>query len=304
MPTVMPIVMTGATAGIGLVAARRMLDAGADLIIGARTPAAAPKALARARILPLELGSLASVRAFAAEAAAAGPIAALALNAGMQLTKPRSSQDGFELTFATNHLAHYLLARLLAPALAPGARMVLTSSGTHDPAERTGIPAPRHADARRLAFPETDPMRDADPATAGRRAYSTSKLCNAMTARELAKRLAPTRPDIAVAALDPGFTPGTGLARDYPALVQFAFRTVLPLVPILGARQSTPKRSGGFLADLALARDARITSARGAYFSVRGPRLDLRDPSALARDDAACAALWDDSAALVGLPAQ
>ncbi|MBU6373495.1 MAG: SDR family NAD(P)-dependent oxidoreductase [Alphaproteobacteria bacterium] len=302
----MAIVMTGATAGIGLVAAQRMKAAGAALVIGARAPNDAPKALSGARLLPLDLASLESVRAFssAVTTAAAGPIEALVLNAGVQITRPRASPDGFELTFAVNHLAHYLLARLLAPSLAPNARIVLTSSGTHDPAERTGIPAPRHADARRLAFPDQDPTRDADPATAGRRAYSTSKLCNVMTARELAKRMAAARPDIAVAAFDPGFTPGTGLARDYPAAAQFAFKTVLPLIPVRGARQSTPARSGGFLADLGLGRDARMPAARGTYFSVRGRALEVREPSELARDAKACAALWDDSAALLGLSAQ
>jgi NAD(P)-dependent dehydrogenase (short-subunit alcohol dehydrogenase family) len=111
---------------------------------------------------------------------------------------------------------------------------------------------------------------------AGRRAYSTSKLCNVMTARELARRLAPSRPDIAVAAFDPGFTPGTGLARDYPAPLAFVFRRVLPALPLLGERQSTPRRSGGFLGDLAIGRDERIADARGTYFSVRGPRLEAR----------------------------
>lgn len=97
------------------------------------------------------------------------------------------SEDGFEATFATNHLAHFLMLRLLVPRLAPGARIVITSSGTHDPREKTGIPPPRHANARLLAYPHEDPHVDASPLVAGMRAYSTSKLADLMTARHLAQ---------------------------------------------------------------------------------------------------------------------
>lgn len=133
----MRIVMTGATAGFGLYAAERLLDAGVTLTIGARNPAALPPSLAgRLTALPLDLDALANVRAFAA-ALGEGPIDALILNAGLQLARPATSADGFERTFAVNHLAHYLLLRLLAPRLASGARVIFTGSGTHDPAEKT-----------------------------------------------------------------------------------------------------------------------------------------------------------------------
>src|SRR5208282_6308458 len=67
------------------------------------------------------------------------------------------TSDGFETTFAVNHLAHYLLLRLLLPRLARGAVVVMTTSGTYDPAEKTIIPPPRHAKARLLAYPDLDP---------------------------------------------------------------------------------------------------------------------------------------------------
>ena len=291
----MRVLMTGATAGIGRSAAMELMANGAKLVVGARRPAAAD--LADADVRELELASLASVRAFATAVTSAGPYDAILLNAGLQSVHPRTSADGFELTFAVNHLAHYVLARLLHGDLVPGGRLILTASGTHDPAERTGLPPPRHADAMLLAFPERDPQRDADRGVAGRRAYATSKLCNVMTARALARRVA----HVGVYAFDPGATPGTGLVRDYPPLIDFLFRNVMSRVNVLGDRQSTPKNSGGLLARAAQGRAPAPFPPSGAYLAVRGPMLIATPPSALARDDAACERLWRDSAALVDL---
>ncbi len=295
----MRIVMTGGTAGIGQVAARRLLKDGASLAVGARRPDRAPAAFdGRVDIKPLDLADLEQVRAFAARVAQGPTIDVLLLNAGLQNVTGGRSVQGYDLTFAANHLAHHLLIRLLLPRMAPNGRIILTASGTHDPAEQTGMPPPHHADARRLAHPETDPERDAKPGIAGRRAYSTSKLCNVMTARQLAHRLAADRPDVMVAAFDPGFTPGTGLARDYPFPLSLVFRFILPLV-VRGKRVSTPMNSGRLLAELAT--HPRWAGARGDYIAVRGKGLETVPASVLARDDAACAALWADSEALADL---
>lgn len=290
----MRIVMTGGTSGIGLHAAK-MLNISADkLTVGLRHGGAPGSARAE----PLDLASLDSVRAFT-DRVGARPIDCLILNAGGQQVGREKTADGFERTFGVNHLAHYLLARLLLPALAPAGRIIFTASGTHDPEKKTGMPAPRHADAHRLAFPETDPDRDSDDAKAGRRAYSTSKLLNVMTARELARRVQDTRPNLMVVAFDPGFTPGTGLARDYGPVMNQLFRRVLPLV-IRGPRVSTPERSGRLLAELAT--EPRYASSRGTYWAYHRRTLIDEPPSALAQDAAACAQLWEDSADLAGLP--
>jgi NAD(P)-dependent dehydrogenase (short-subunit alcohol dehydrogenase family) len=294
----MRIVMTGGTAGIGLVAARRLLKDRALLAIGARRPDRAPADFSgRVDLKPLDLADLDQVRAFAARIAEGPPIDVLLLNAGLQNVTGGRSRQGYELTFAANHLAHHLLLRLLLPRMAQDGRIILTASGTHDPAEKTGMPPPNHADARRLAYPEADPDLDAKAGIAGRRAYSTSKLCNVMTARELARRLAGERPDVMVAAFDPGFTPGTGLARDYPFPLSLVFRFILPLV-VRGKRVSTPDNSGRLLAQLAI--DPRWAGARGDYIAVRGKSLETVPPSALAQDDEACARLWTHSEALTG----
>lgn len=299
----MHIVMTGGTAGIGLHAARALLAAGDNrLVIGVRDEGKARVSLGpRPELAPLDLSDLASVRRFADTIASLGPIDALVLNAGLQTTSLRRSAQGYELTFATNHLAHYLLARLLLPAMAPGGRIILTSSGLHDPEMKAPMPRPRHANAKLLAFPEEDPARDVKEGVAGRRAYASSKLCNVMTARELAVRLANDPRKLMVAAFDPAFTPGTGLARHYPAWADWLFRRILPIV-VRGPLVSTPACSGGWLA--ALAADSAYAESRGDYWSVRSKRLVPARPAQLARDPDSARRLWDDSAAMVGLAAE
>lgn len=295
----MRIVMTGATGGIGLEAARRLAGE-ASLLVGAPTPDRLPGALAgKVDAAALDLASLDSVRTFAAEAAAGGPIDVLILNAGIQNVTDAKSADGFELSFAVNHLAHYLMLRLLLDRMAPGGRIILTASGTHDPEEKTGIPPPRHIDPAKLAWPNQDPDLDRRRFVRGQRAYSTSKLANVMTVRELAKRTEETRPDLTIIAMDPGFTPGTGLARDYPGPAGLIFRFLLPHLVRRTDRVSTPDNSGRLLA--ALARAPRYAGLRGRYLAVR--KEDLLDvpPSAVAHDDELSARLWDCSAKLVGL---
>jgi NAD(P)-dependent dehydrogenase (short-subunit alcohol dehydrogenase family) len=291
----MRVVMTGATAGFGLFTAEQLVAEGHDLTIGARAPSALPPALAgKVTAEMLDLDSLASVRGFAKAINAGSPIDVLVLNAGLQLAKPAKSADGFERTFAVNHLAHYLLLRLIEPMMAKGGRVILTGSGTHDPEEKTPVTPPVHANAEYLAYPDRDPSAETRARQAGFRAYSTSKLCNIMTAREAALRL----PELTTMSFDPAYVPHTGLARDNPKWIVSLISYILPLT-MKKDRSSTIPRSGQFLAELATS--SRYAQCRGDYWAVRGPRLINIEPSTLARDATACKKLWDDSAALLGL---
>jgi NAD(P)-dependent dehydrogenase (short-subunit alcohol dehydrogenase family) len=298
------IAMTGATSGIGLRAAGRLLAReGCSLTVAARNPGSVPRALRRGvEIQPVDLADLQSVRSLAARLRAGKPIDALVLNAAVQCAEYRTSVDGYELTFAVNHLAHYLLLRLLTPHLAQGARVIITSSGTHNPLTGTRMPPPRHAHARWLALPGTDPGLEQSRRQAARRAYTSSKLCNVMTARELASRLAAERSDVSVCAFDPGLTPGTRLARDYPWPIGPLFQYLLPLILRPSARISTPAIAGQYLAELVTSPEYR--AARGEYFAIRDRRLGATLPSTLARDDEACEDLWIESGMLVGMPAE
>jgi NAD(P)-dependent dehydrogenase (short-subunit alcohol dehydrogenase family) len=293
------IVMTGGASGLGQLAASHMLAApGTRLLLGARRPG--PPA---AETLPLDLTHLDSVRSFAAavgERLGAIPIDALVLNAGRSGHADGRSVDGFETTFVVNHLAHYLLVRLLLPRLANQARIVLTTSGTHDPAQRAPLPPPRHADARLLAHPELDPDRDQRPRVAGGRAYTASKLCVVLTARALAAQPEARARQLTVVAYDPGRTPGTGLLRNEGLVLRALWRVLgSPLLRPLVPRANSREAAGGALAVLALGR-VRPPAGR-TYAALRRGELTWPDPSELARRDDLMHALWRDSADLVGL---
>lgn len=289
----MHMVMTGATSGFGANAAARLAADGHGLTIGARRPGAV-EAGWNATALPLDLDDLASVDAFA-DAVAKGPaIDALVLNAGLQTAKLETGTEGYERTFAVNQLAHFRLLHRLLPHLAPGARVILTGSGTHDPEEKTPVTPPAHANAEWLAFPDRDPTLPKGARSQAFRAYSSSKLANIMTARALARR----RPDLAAMSFDPGYVPWTGLARSSGKILSSLVSLILPLT-MKRDRKSTVVLSGKHLAALAAAPD--YAAAHGDYWSVRNPALKRIEPSALARDDAACAKLWDDCERLMGL---
>src|SRR5262245_26537052 len=289
-------VMTGGTSGLGAVAARRLVEANVDLLLGALGDGACS-----GRSIPLDLTKLDDVRGFAIAAErtlGSRTIDALLLNAG-GYARGRTV-DGYDATFVLNHLAHYLLIRLLWTRISDGGTVVLTTSGTHDPAEHTVVPPPRHANAEWLAKPELDPNRDRAPLAARGRAYSSSKLCVVLTARALRARTDTEARRIHVVAYDPGPTPGTGLVRDQGALVRFIWERLATPLRLVMRGANTIDAAGSALAGLALGTirppDGRV------YASLRRGRLTWPMPSELARSDDLMNALWRDSARLVGLP--
>ena len=288
------VVMTGGTSGLGLVAARRIRQTPQTrLILGARAESSE-----FGETLPLDLGRLASTRGFALsvkEALGAAPIDALMLNAGVQFaTLEHRTEDGFETTFAVNHLAHYLLLRLLLPCLAEGATVVITTSDTHDP-KSNPIAPPIGLDVERLAHPQPDAHSGF---RAGFHAYASSKLCNLLTARALAASPDASARLLHVIAYNPGFTLGTGLNRDWPwwaQLVKGAAWIVRPVV-----RLATVEQAGDALADLAL---GRVAAPPGrVYASLVKRRITWPDPSVLAQSADLMQELWRESARLVDLP--
>lgn len=134
------VVITGANVGLGAETARVLAKAGAEVVLAVRSVAAGEEvAVAIAtetgrqpRVLPLDLGSLASVRSFAAELGDM-PINILVNNAGVMAVPLGQTVDGFETQIGVNHFGHFLLTRLLLPNLIKGApaRVVQLSSSGH-----------------------------------------------------------------------------------------------------------------------------------------------------------------------------
>jgi NAD(P)-dependent dehydrogenase (short-subunit alcohol dehydrogenase family) len=288
------VVMTGATSGIGANAAVRIAaQPNIRLIIGARGVQSGGE------VIPLDLASLASVRKFADEVKqrlGSAHIDMLVLNAGTQtMDLKQRSVDGFEVTFAVNHLAHYLLARLLVPCMADDGRLVITTSDTHDPANFSG--APKTLDPEALAHPGEGAKFSPYPA---------SKLCDLLTARSFAALAEVQAPHITVIAYNPGLTLGTGLSRNAPRAIRGFMRVMMP--PIFGLLSlfrpqfypGNPKRSGEVLAQLALG-EIKLPAGR-VYASLVKGQLTFPDPSPLAKSDEARDMLWRESAAMVGLP--
>jgi NAD(P)-dependent dehydrogenase (short-subunit alcohol dehydrogenase family) len=290
------IVMTGGTSGLGAVAARRFADAHVDLLLGARGggPYVAPA-------LPLDLTSLDDVRAFATkveDALGTTTIQALVLNAG-GYARGRTA-EGYDATFVLNHLAHYLLIRRLWSQIRDGGTVLLTTSGTHDPAERTMIPPPCHANAIWLARPELDPHRDRAPRKSAARAYASAKLCVVLTARALDARCDARDRGITVLAYDPGPTPGTGLVREQSAFIRFVWGSLATPLRLVMRKANSIEDAGGTLAGLVLGTTSRAEGR--VYAALRRGQLTWPELSVLARRDDLVEALWRDSAALVGLP--
>jgi NAD(P)-dependent dehydrogenase (short-subunit alcohol dehydrogenase family) len=244
--------------------------------------------------MELDLGSLDSVRRFGADFAARAlpPIGAIICNAGIQVVSAITyNDDGYETTFAVNHLGHFLLVNLLLRYLDDRARIVVVSSGTHNPDQFTGMPKPDYTDAASAAKREPG----TDPASAGRRAYTTSKLCNVMFTYELSRRLKAEGHDrISVTAFDPGLMPGTGLARDYRPFQKFLWNFVLPALRFIPGVNGASK-SGNDLARLAL--DPELEGVSGKYFVGRKSVPSSKE----SYDERKAAELWDSSVSMVHL---
>jgi NAD(P)-dependent dehydrogenase (short-subunit alcohol dehydrogenase family) len=136
------ILVTGASAGLGVETARVLASHGAQVVAAVRDLEKARRAteivVAQAagggglELVQLDLGSLASVRACADALVADGrPFDVIIANAGVMACPKGLTVDGFETQFGTNHLGHFVLINRLAPLLKKGSRVVVLSSGAH-----------------------------------------------------------------------------------------------------------------------------------------------------------------------------
>jgi retinol dehydrogenase-12 len=209
--------VTGGNTGIGLATATSLAKGGGRVYIACRDATRGETAVAAIKsasgsdavaLLPLDLASLASVRACAeAFLVRDEPLHVLINNAGLAGHRGITA-DGFELHFGVNHLGHFALTMLLLDRLkasGPGARVVTVASQTHYGA--TGIDF--GALQRESSF-------------TGTREYAVSKLCNVLFTQELARRLGGPGADVTAYALHPGV-----VASDIWRRIPWPFRAVV-----------------------------------------------------------------------------
>ena len=308
------VLITGGHSGIGHQAAETLAGRGVDLILAGRSPERMQLVAEELRTahgvqvstLELDVSSLASVRAGAARCAAMleedgiDGLEAVLCNAGGRFDgEERYTADGYELTFATNCLGHFLLTELLLPKVAANGRVVFTVSGTHDSAKMEGrmVGAAVAPNAVALA---NDGKTAAKALSAGTR-YTTSKLCAVMYVYELARRLEASGNSVVSIAFDPSAVPETGFLRGMPAPVRFMSRTSAMkwVMRRLGITTSTVAFSGASLADVAVAQ--QFAGSSGDYIQAQMGQLKSVRSSEISYDKPLASKLWEDSKQLVGL---
>jgi NAD(P)-dependent dehydrogenase (short-subunit alcohol dehydrogenase family) len=270
------VVLTGATRGIGRAAAVDLARHGAELALvgrdSERVREVAAEAAAAGQGAPVhqhvaDLILLADVRRLAEELRHDHErIDVLANNAGALFATRQDTSEGLERTFALNHLAPFLLTHLLRDRLA-GGHVITTASHAHQAGrlDLNDLQSERHYSAMRV--------------------YGTTKLCNILFTRELARRA----PELRANCFHPG-TVRTGFGKNENGIWKVLTTLGSPFF-------RSPERGARSLVWLATSDEA--AGLNGEY--VVDEKVSV--PSAQARDDALARGLWERSAQLVGLPA-
>lgn len=214
-------------------------------------------------------------------------------NAGTQQRKPTKTAQGFDVTFTVNHLAAFALTEAVLPAMAKGSTVLFIGSGTENPDEKGatdfGFRGARFLSVEQSAAGVFAPGGSDQP---GLDNYATSKLCNILSARGLARETDAVR----FFALDPGLVPGTGLAAGEISnpMIIFAWHYVLPVLARFKKGWSTPARVGRVASKIL--KDASGSPPSGAYFDHGGTP---QSGSAAAQDDALAARVLAETRAFL-----
>jgi NAD(P)-dependent dehydrogenase (short-subunit alcohol dehydrogenase family) len=271
------VVITGATSGIGEVAAIRLAEQGARIVFTARDKARADDTLAALKkanptadhaFHMADLSRLAEMKRVGAELAREPQIDVLINNAGALFNKRQETVDGLEMTFALNHMAYFVLTNMLLSRLNAGGRIVTVASNAHRGA--------------RLDFDDLQSRRS----YVGFPVYSRSKLCNILFNRELARRLSGS--GITANALHPGFV-ATRFGNDSGGLMRAVLKVAKPIGAI------SPQEGAQTI--IFLASSPEVAGVSGQYFYECKPAT----PTAEARNDDDAKRLWEMSEQIAGL---
>ncbi|RIL05328.1 MAG: short-chain dehydrogenase [Proteobacteria bacterium] len=287
-------IVTGANSGLGFATASVLASRGAHVILACRDTDRGKGALdaitaahpsAGVELQPLDLASLASVRAFAAAFAAQHErLDLLCNNAGVMALPPRRTADGFEMQLGTNHLGHFALTGLLLDRLlaAPAARVVTVSSTLHRPGRI-------HWDDLHLERSYRKWI-----------AYAQSKLANLLFAHELDRRLRASGARAISAAAHPGYA-ATNLQTAGPRM---AGARLFERLSLLGNRVFAQTADAGALPTLYAATAPDVQGGDyigpGGFGEMRGAPRKV-GCTARARNAADAARLWQLSESLTGV---
>src|ERR1700728_148670 len=285
-------IVTGANSGIGYQTARYLARAGATVILACRRAAkgeaawakiVAENSAAKVEVRALDVADLNSVRRFAAEFLGEGKALDLLINnAGvMAIPERRTTPQGFEMQFGTNHLGHFALTGLLLPALLqqPNSRVVAVASIAHK--------------GGKLNFDDLNGERGYDP----RGAYQQSKLANLVFGLEFDRRLRAHSADTASVIGHPGVAGtnivSTGMGAGLKARIAnmvvslFAQSDDRGSWPLVYAATSSEVHGGGYYGPDGIA-------------EIKGMPVEVK-PKPQALDPAAGKRLWEVSETLTGV---
>ncbi len=292
-------IITGPTSGIGRATAFEVAKHGAVILVGRdgrklnETQEALEQRGAHAVAVVCDMSDIAMVRQTAARIVDLNlPLAGLVNNAGIHQTRPTKNAQGWDMTFATDHLGPFALTESLLPHLPDGANVVFIASGVEDPerkpAKMAGFRGGRYISAAASARGEWKP---GGSKAAGADAYATSKQCTLATALEFARE----HPRLRFNAVEPGFNPATALGREANAFVRFLLKYVLTLLAPFMKYWSTPKQAAKVITNVLM----NPSRATGTYYDDKGqPML----PSALVRDPRFTARVVNETRDLLETP--
>jgi NAD(P)-dependent dehydrogenase (short-subunit alcohol dehydrogenase family) len=275
--------ITGATSGIGKAAALALAKFGPSLVLVARDPARAEQTVKEiaeqtgnrnVEAMLADLSSLDQVRRLAGDFLAAGrPLHILLNNAGVVMLRREETVDGFEATFAVNHLSYFLLTNLLLERLEASA-----------PARIVNVASDAHVYARGpLDFDDLQSIKG----YASMKVYGKSKLANILFTRELARRLEGT--GVTANCLHPGLV-GSSLGKNNGVLGNLATLALRPFA------RSTAK---GAETAVYLCTSPDVEGVSGKYFFDKKEKW----PKRYAQNDDDARRLWQVSAEMTGLAA-
>jgi NAD(P)-dependent dehydrogenase (short-subunit alcohol dehydrogenase family) len=264
-------IITGPTSGIGYATALELAKHGTVILVGRnrdklnQVQKTIEETGQKAVSVMCDISDIKSVKRAAQQIIELQlPIAGLLNNAGIMPSKASKSAQGWDMTFATNHLGAFALTEALAPSLPDGANVVFIASAIEDPerkpAKVMGMKGGRYISAEASARGE---WKEGGSKMAGIDAYATSKQCILASSMAFARET----PRLHFNAVEPGITHVTNLGGESTnAIIRLIFGLILSTIPPFSKYSSTPKKSAKVITKVLTDKSDKT----GVYFDEKG----------------------------------